>query len=437
MAMNVGNLSAHRLQCSFRPGAALNSYPLPQIMSVSPFAENRIHLVPNSTGRFLSAKSLLLGFKNSSSFKVSKFIVAVHAKTNGRTPSQDTGNIALINPETVSTPASISQVTPDSGKNENMVKKSVPLHQLRQGEFLENHLLYRQKFVIRSYEVGADKATSITTIFSFFQEVSLCHVHLMGIAGDGFGATKAMNLLGLIWVVAKMHVEVEEFPKWPDVIEIDSWIARAGKNGMRRDWVVRRYETNEVLIRATSTWCMMDSNTRRVCKMPDAARAELDPFFLDDRFVFQQKDILSNRIPKLDNVTAKYFSPPLKSSRADLDVNQHVSNLKYISWTLQSVPEEHLETHDLTSITIEYRRECQSKNVVESITSSKKMLEECAASVPAEGFWSFFVDSGLPCSEFTHLLRTQDSAQHEIVRARTSWRPKPSSASSRMAEHKI
>ena len=37
----------------------------------------------------------------------------------------------------------------------------------------------------------------------------------------------------------------------PDVIEIDSWIARVGKNGMRRDWVVRRYETNEVLVRAT------------------------------------------------------------------------------------------------------------------------------------------------------------------------------------------
>jgi len=36
----------------------------------------------------------------------------------------------------------------------------------------------------------------------------------MGIAGDGFGATKAMNHLGLIWVVTKMHVEVEEFPKW-------------------------------------------------------------------------------------------------------------------------------------------------------------------------------------------------------------------------------
>jgi len=46
------------------------------------------------------------------------------------------------------------------------------------------------------------------------QEVALCHVHLLGIAGEGFGATRGMNELGLIWVVSKMQVNVERFPEW-------------------------------------------------------------------------------------------------------------------------------------------------------------------------------------------------------------------------------
>lgn len=307
-------------------------------------------------------------------------------------------------------------------------------NQLCNGEFVEsNRLLYRQKFVIRSYEVGADKATSITTMLSFFQEVSVCHVHLMGITGDGLGATKAMNHLGLIWVVAKTHVEVEEFPKWPSMIEIDSWIARAGKNGVRRDWIVRHCETNDVLVRATSTYCMMDATTRRVCKMPDAAQAELSPFFWDGRCVFKQTErdsLLSNRIIKLDHQSAQYVSPPLQSCRADLDVNQHVSNLKYISWTLQSVPEEHLETHNLTSITLEYRRECQSNTIVESLTSSKTMPvqeddQDVAALAPAERCWTSFAKPGHNCCQFTHFLQTQGSSkQQEIARARTTWQPK-------------
>jgi hypothetical protein len=46
-------------------------------------------------------------------------------------------------------------------------------------------------------------------VFRVWQEMALCHVHLLGVAGDGFGATRSMNPLGLIWVVTRMHVEVE------------------------------------------------------------------------------------------------------------------------------------------------------------------------------------------------------------------------------------
>jgi fatty acyl-ACP thioesterase B len=44
--------------------------------------------------------------------------------------------------------------------------------------------------------------------------MALCHVQLLGIAGDGFGATQGMNRNGLIWVVNRMHVEVERYPAW-------------------------------------------------------------------------------------------------------------------------------------------------------------------------------------------------------------------------------
>ena len=52
---------------------------------------------------------------------------------------------------------------------ERMMREMIPLHKLRQGGFVENCLMYRQIFVVRSYEVGADKTSSINTIFSLFQ----------------------------------------------------------------------------------------------------------------------------------------------------------------------------------------------------------------------------------------------------------------------------
>lgn len=36
-----------------------------------------------------------------------------------------------------------------------------------------------------------------------------------------------------------------------DVVEIDTWVDAAGKNGMRRDWIIRDYNTREIITRAT------------------------------------------------------------------------------------------------------------------------------------------------------------------------------------------
>jgi fatty acyl-ACP thioesterase B len=121
----------------------------------------------------------------------------------------------------------------------------------------------------------------------------------------------------------------------PEVIEIDSWVASAGKNGMRRDWVMRSYKTGEVLARATSTWCMMNGTTRRLAKIPDEVRSEIEPNFVDHRFAFSQDEPVAPRVAKLDDVSTEYRSSHLKSTPTDLDMNQHVNNLKYINWVLE------------------------------------------------------------------------------------------------------
>lgn len=87
------------------------------------------------------------------------------------------------------------------------------------------------------------------------------------------------------------------------VMEVDIWVGASGKNGIRRDWLIRSDATGEVLARATRyfsehphpffhgslgssnkvlqmlsrTWAMMNQQTRRLSKMPEAIRAEISP----------------------------------------------------------------------------------------------------------------------------------------------------------------
>ncbi|CAN6456293.1 unnamed protein product [Victoria cruziana] len=312
------------------------------------------------------------------------------------------------------------------------------------GRIVHDGFVFRQNFPIRSYEIGADRTASIETLMNHLQETSLNHVKCAGLLGDGFGSTPEMSRRGLIWVVTRMQIVVDRYPSWGDIVEVDTWVGSSGKNGMRRDWCVRDCNTRETVARATSVWVMMDKGTRRLSKMPDEVRGEIRPYF------FETAPIIDNdggKLPKLDDTSADHvrtglmvsfdcqqpcflpllqvllkvlvlpilrdqiqlrynlFVSNLQPRWYDLDVNQHVNNVKYINWILESAPISILESYELARMTLEYRRECVRSSVVQSLTSLSDTEE-----APS---------SDLEC---THLLRLEDGP--ELVRGRTQWRPK-------------
>lgn len=92
--------------------------------------------------------------------------------------------------------------------------------------------------------------------------------------------------------------------------------------------------------------------------MPEEVRAEIEPYFLERSAIIDED---SRKLPKLDDDTADYISKGLTVSLTchivtnlytvphlmhaslyylqprwgDLDINQHVNNVKYIGWILE------------------------------------------------------------------------------------------------------
>ncbi|XP_075076176.1 palmitoyl-acyl carrier protein thioesterase, chloroplastic-like [Nicotiana tabacum] len=273
------------------------------------------------------------------------------------------------------------------------------------GKIVQDGLVFRQNFSIRSYEIGADRTASIETMMNHLQETALNHVKCAGLMHGGFGSTPEMSKRNLIWVVTKMQVVVDRYPTWGDVVQVDTWVAASGKNGMRRDWLVRDSSTGHVLMRASSLWVMMNKETRRLSKIPEEARAEIEDYFVDSPPVIDDD---SRKLPKLDETTADYIRTGLTPRWSDLDVNQHVNNVKYIGWILESAPMQILEGCELAAMTLEYRRECRRDSVLQSLTS---VLDKGVGDLDDIG--------NVQCQ---HLLRLENGG--EVVKGRTEWRPK-------------
>ncbi|KAK7388762.1 hypothetical protein VNO78_23589 [Psophocarpus tetragonolobus] len=274
------------------------------------------------------------------------------------------------------------------------------------GKIVQDGLVFRENFSIRSYEIGADRTASIETVMNHLQETALNHVKSAGLLGDGFGSTPEMCKKNLIWVVTRMQVVVDRYPTWGDVVQVDTWVSASGKNGMRRDWVLRDCNTGETLTRASSVWVMMNKLTRRLSKIPEEVREEIGSYFVDSDPILEED---SRKLPKLDDNTADYIRTGLSPRWSDLDINQHVNNVKYIGWILESAPQPILESHELSAMTLEYRRECGRDSVLDSLTA-----------VSGADIGNLAHSGHVECK---HLLRLENGA--EIVRGRTEWRPKP------------
>ncbi|PWA57469.1 oleoyl-acyl carrier protein thioesterase [Artemisia annua] len=299
-------------------------------------------------------------------------------------------------------------------------KKSLA-DELRLGSLTEDGLSYKEKFIVRCYEVGINKTATVETFANLLQEVGGNHAQSVGFSTDGFATTITMRKMHLIWVTSRMHIEIYRYPAWSDVVEIETWCQGEGRIGTRRDWIIKDYSNGEVIGRATSKWVMMNSDTRRLQKVNDAVRDEVlihCPKTLRLAFPEENNNSLK-KIAKLDD-PAEYSRLGLVPRRADLDMNKHVNNVTYIGWVLESIPQEVIDTHELQSITLDYRRECQHDDVVDSLTSSESLVTKLegsngSASSPKE-------ENDM--SQFLHILRSSGDGL-ELNRARTEWRKKP------------
>ncbi|GAB2248851.1 hypothetical protein Droror1_Dr00012210 [Drosera rotundifolia] len=252
---------------------------------------------------------------------------------------------------------------------------------------------YRQPFVIRCYEIEPDKSITLETLISLLQEAGINHMKSLGLTRAlEFAASPAMSLFNLAWVICHIHVHVYRPSFWGNKVEVDTWSA-LHKNSLRRDWIVHDYRTKQIIAKAASKWILMKMETRKISKMPEEVRREW-AVIDSSRYAFEsQDDDNHNGIEK--------FSMPTDGT---------------VDWIVSgfiSVPMGVSKSHIITSITLEYRRECRQDDVCECLTSIRPLTN-------LNG--SMDITRAID-NESTHLLRRQTD-EADVVRAKITWRSK-------------
>ena len=111
-----------------------------------------------------------------------------------------------------------------------------------------------------------------------FQDIALEHANLLGL---GFNEMLKKNLL---WIVMRIKYEVIRSPKPDELLTLTTYPQAKNLLEFDRDFLITDKD-NELVIKGTSKWCLLDKTTRRLAKMTSVDY----PFEFNKPSVFGEK----------------------------------------------------------------------------------------------------------------------------------------------------
>lgn len=243
--------------------------------------------------------------------------------------------------------------------------------------------IWQETYQIRSYEVDCHHRLSVLAIFNFMQEVASRHAEALGVS------IQQLLSENYTWLLSRLKIKLVSFPVWKDQIQIKTW-----PSGARRLFALRDFEIQDkdqqLVAAAISAWLILDVQKHRP--------ARIGPF-IERLRPLEGDHILPVTLDKLPGLAARSHEKKYVVRNRDLDINQHVNNVSFVEWLVESVPTRVLNTSVLAELEINFM---------------------------AEAFYEDRILAACHCQDANHteffhsIIRQQDG--QELVRARTMWR---------------
>ena len=141
--------------------------------------------------------------------------------------------------------------------------------------------------------------------------------------------------------------------------------------GARRDWTLHNARTGEPFGCATSSWVMFNYKTRRLGRMPKDVSDSYAKLMPDPPVHCIDKDETRLKLPELPAGSPVTWH---KGSPVYMDMNNHLNNTAYLTWILDSIPDDVLSSKVLAQYEVEYKAEGIAGGVSPSLCLCRSML---------------------------------------------------------------
>ncbi len=175
-------------------------------------------------------------------------------------------------------------------------------------------------FILEAEDFDAQGNLIPRQVLNLFQKAADSHATLLGVDHE---AVVAHHLL---WVVTQTRYQVESLPKLGETIIVTTWPTPPNRLGSKREYLMQN-ENNEILIKGSSNWVLMDVKSRRLASFAD--------IFPENSFV--NESVFAEKSPRLRDFETNSDPHTLCPDESTIDVNGHVNNTFYADFVLSAL----------------------------------------------------------------------------------------------------
>ena len=209
---------------------------------------------------------------------------------------------------------------------------------------------FTQKLKIPCYNTDASWRLKPASFMDLAQDAATQHATLLGFGYDELIASNTA------WIISRMHIEFVDTPKWREEVTLQTWHKGLNRLFFLRDILMTDNE-GRVRVKATTSWLVMNLETRRLVR---------DPNLMDAEGVCPEH-VIETPADKVQ--MPKDVEPELamthKVEYSDVDMNAHANNAMYMQWAMDAVGYEITSKRNVQSLTINFNNEIKPQEHVD------------------------------------------------------------------------
>ncbi len=212
---------------------------------------------------------------------------------------------------------------------------------------------FEKQFELRYFEMNKFQEASPTTMLTLLEETAADHCHAIG--------NSLFDLLNrnIGWVLVSGTMQIDRYPKYKENIKIRTWLSEFTTiKGIRENIIYD--EKNHIIGRSKGMWLYFDIQKRRP--------VPIDKVFIDKWGIDKEQSMEYNLKQKISPIEISENHLEYKVNNFDIDSNQHVNNIRYLQWAMDTMPQHFLDMYTLSGIDGSFLSEAKYGDIIISDT---------------------------------------------------------------------